>query len=108
MAVVVYNCTSRRGLGTYPVTSLLSFHTGSSILNGGPDTSMLSVIPGTAKGLLGRCDYAVCGGDADKWSTSFTDPTQFSKTNQPTSVANGKNISTWVAPTITMNNFNGV
>ena len=51
MPVVVYNCASRRPLGTLPAGSGVSFY------------NMSGVSSGTK---LARCDYAANGGDADK------------------------------------------
>lgn len=62
MPVSVYNCTSRRPLGTYPLGSGVTFNNMSPAAPSGTN--------------FARSDYAVCGGDADKGaSPSFTGPT---------------------------------
>ncbi|HEX3997779.1 MAG TPA: DUF1559 domain-containing protein [Pirellulales bacterium] len=94
MPVVVYNCPSRRPLGQLPMGSGVKFYANSS----SSSSAMASLATGTT---LARCDYAVCGGDADKWG-SGTQPTSFS---QPTSLSQGQQASFWLS--MGLNNFNG-
>ncbi len=73
MPVVVYNCASRRPLGTLPAGSGVSF------------VNMSGVSSGTK---LARCDYAVNGGDGDKGAGPSTQA-------GPTSVSSGQSQSFW-------------
>jgi hypothetical protein len=73
MPVVVYNCASRRPLGTLPAGSGVSFVNMSGV---GSSTK------------LARCDYAANGGDADKGAGPITQA-------GPTSVSSGQSASFW-------------
>lgn len=104
MPVAIYNCPTRRPLGALPIASSLVFYTG----NSGSAVAMNTLFPGSATGLLARSDYAVCGGDADKWSSSATDPTKFSQSQPPSLKAGLGQLPTWSWSNILMGNFNGI
>lgn len=93
MPVVIFNCPSRRPLGTLPMGSGVTFlNTGSP--NTASSSSMTSLPSST---MLARCDYAVCGGDTDPTNNGSTPGAAPNTQAGPTTVANGQSMTFWTS-----------
>ena len=96
MPVVIFNCPSRRPLGTLPMGSGVTFlNTGTP--NTASSSSMTSLPSST---LLARCDYAVCGGDTDQagGNSGATVPAPAGPTSSSaTASSGGQNPAFWTS-----------